>query len=803
MGSLERVLEQDVARKTASKGPKRREQRRHSTELPGQEESSSDEGQIPEDEKDLEMTPMATTDAAYENDVDEDVIDLGVRVGKMRMTERLGGFFRPKLNDELSSTLSDPSRDRRSAEEKAASQSVSPGTAEGFLEPGPTYLAPNSAFVIGEVSSRRSIMDFLPSKDASDQMIDRYYQQVHFIAKVVHWPSFKVQYENFWTNVMMGIEPAPSAQALMFSVMFSATAAMTEAAVNSIFSRPKKSVVSNFQTGTEVALGKAQFLRATKIETLQALVIYLIPMCRGELSRAHSVLVGTAIRLGECMGLHRDPGLVYNMAPVDCQVRRTLWFQLCYLDFRTADGVGPRPALRRDDYDTRFPLNINDKDLLNTKSNEVETAWTDMTFTRMRLECNEMHRIVWYDRIRLEKKQISLTHVVGKIESFKSAMEAKYHSFLDANIPIQRLAKLLLSLLLRRMHIMVLHRYHNSTTSRIPDRLRQVILTTGTQSMEDAVTMETSPDLAPWRWYTGAYNQWATAFLLLVEIFNFPMRKEADRIWAIVDYVFEPDLSLTRAQKGRAILSDLRDRLSIYRDIRKLKAPVSMMLGPQLRTKILKNVERPPSNLNEETYGSSTSRPSAEYLSQVSQVSPQSTSSPEHSSQGLSPQSHHSDKAFHTWTYDEPSTLFIRSGMNMRAVSGASPRPTNPVANTSLEPQTANTFGMGSSPSEISTSDSWPPFISSQQQGWLVPYQDMTGMDPIPQIANVNLAQQGGTVGHSFAMIDAPMTNTMAPSMMSSNPPSDPMSLEINWVSFLANTAVLVQSGLRTKANVV
>ena len=126
----------------------------------------------------------------------------------------------------------------------------------------------------------------------------------------------------------------------------------------------------------------------------------------------------------------------------------------------------------------------------------------------------------------------------------------------------------------------------------------------------------------------------------------------------------------------------------------------------------------------------------------------------------------------------------------MGSVSGASPRPTNPVANTSLEPPTTNMFGMGSSPSEISTTDSWPPFISSQQQDWLIPYQNMNGMDPIPQIANVNLAQQGGTVGQSFAMIDAPMTNTMPANTM--NPPSDPMLLEINWVSSSSYAAVLI-----------
>lgn len=358
--------------------------------------------------------------------------------------------------------------------------------------------------------------------------------------------------------------------------MFSAAVSMNENDITTLFSVPKSNLMACFQTATEVALGKANFLRTTKLETLQALVIYLIPMCRDEMSRAHSVLVGTAIRLAECMGLHRDPQETYGLGPLESHARRTLWCQLCFLDIRTAEAQGPRPLIRRDDFDSSFPLNINDADLVLGKAEE-SNGWTDMTFSKIRFECNEMHRVIWVDRSRLEKKQVGLTHVLGKIESFRKAMEAKYHPILDENVPLQKEAKLVMDLQLLRMHIMVLHRYHNSVWVRIPDRLRQIILSTGTQQMEDAIRLATDPVLQPWAWYGGAYQQWHTAFLLLVEVYSFPMRREADRIWRILDYVFEMEPSLTREEKGRTILSGLRDRTSAYRDFRKIRAPVNML----------------------------------------------------------------------------------------------------------------------------------------------------------------------------------------------------------------------------------
>jgi hypothetical protein len=98
MGSLERTLEDDVARRgrassSASAG---------GMELPGFTESSDDEPTGPEDEKDLEPTPLAFTDAAYYEDADDDLLDLGVKIGKMRLTERVGGFVRPKFSQEVS-----------------------------------------------------------------------------------------------------------------------------------------------------------------------------------------------------------------------------------------------------------------------------------------------------------------------------------------------------------------------------------------------------------------------------------------------------------------------------------------------------------------------------------------------------------------------------------------------------------------------------------------------------------------------------------------------------------------------------
>jgi hypothetical protein len=96
MGSLERTLEEDVARRARRHGGPGGMRRRSSSV------SSEDEIPGPEDERNLMPTPLAWADAAYYEDADDDdFMDLGVQVGKMRITERLGGYVRPKIAQEV------------------------------------------------------------------------------------------------------------------------------------------------------------------------------------------------------------------------------------------------------------------------------------------------------------------------------------------------------------------------------------------------------------------------------------------------------------------------------------------------------------------------------------------------------------------------------------------------------------------------------------------------------------------------------------------------------------------------------
>jgi len=71
-------------------------------------------------------------------------------------------------------------------------------------------------------------------------------------------------------------EPRASIQAVVFAAWFSAAVSMDEAEAERMCKVQKAKLVENMKIGTEAALSKANFLRTTRMETMQAFVMYMV-----------------------------------------------------------------------------------------------------------------------------------------------------------------------------------------------------------------------------------------------------------------------------------------------------------------------------------------------------------------------------------------------------------------------------------------------------------------------------------------------------------------------------------------------
>lgn len=129
---------------------------------------------------------------------------------------------------------------------------------------------------MGQPVGAPSLEALLPTQGAADRLIQQYFDAVHPIVRCVHRPSFEAGYQEFWTHVFENIEPRPSLQALVFAAMFSGAVSMDDATAQREFGKSQKDLYEMLKLGTETALSKANFLRTTRVETLQAFVMYLV-----------------------------------------------------------------------------------------------------------------------------------------------------------------------------------------------------------------------------------------------------------------------------------------------------------------------------------------------------------------------------------------------------------------------------------------------------------------------------------------------------------------------------------------------
>jgi hypothetical protein len=217
-----------------------------------------------------------------------------------------------------------------------------------------------------------------------------------------------------------------------------------------------------------------------------------------------------------------------------------------------------------------------------------------MLFSIIRFECQEMQRQNIAFRNKVNQRRLSLTKALAKIEAFCVEMNAKYGLYLNvaSPSPIQRMASLVLKMFISLFYINIMNRYMTSVTYRIPDRLRQIVLTKGTEAVEAAVELESAKDLQKWAWYSSSWQEYHTAFLLLFEVFQFPMRREASRIWKCLDFIFAEalhtfpplqqkgavpsvqEIVAHRDRKARYLLMMIVEHTRAYQKVKGQKTPV-------------------------------------------------------------------------------------------------------------------------------------------------------------------------------------------------------------------------------------
>ncbi|KAL8754338.1 MAG: hypothetical protein Q9199_004409 [Rusavskia elegans] len=508
-------------------------------------------------------------DAMFDADAEDDLMDLGLQIGRLCITERLGGIFRPGLSSELDALLAkgggrvpDQTDSGQSENTTALIQNIQPSA---MMEPSLDLLLPAT-----QLSTKVDIYYFITQPEL-DMLYHQYFRAVHPLAHVLHKPTFDRQFYRSCLSQDPSSTPTRSFTALVLALCFAAAVSLSMSQPQVQFQTTKTALVDRLKLASEQALVAAQHMKSLKLETLQAFAIYLIPQVCGQISRAQTSLVGALVRLAQCAGLHRDASQSYT-SPLECHIRSLLWYQICFLDLHTCEAQGPQPMIHDDDFDTPLPMNVDDLAFEVSTLPIPSNGFTDVTLSLMRFEITELHKSIFRDRIALMKKTTDLSTVRAAVESRMQAIAQKYLDNLDDSIPIQRCARLTGTSLLSRCIPMVVQVFLKfDDRSDAQQEILDTMITRSLDMMEASATLETATDLSTWAWYAPTYQQYHSILPPLVLLYLEPDTPHAARASAMIDHVFGKCYGISRQQRCGDLLRMLLNECGAFLKLRKVK----------------------------------------------------------------------------------------------------------------------------------------------------------------------------------------------------------------------------------------
>lgn len=399
-----------------------------------------------------------------------------------------------------------------------------------------------------------------PSRGQATHLWQVFLNNVDVLLKVLHIPTTQ-------PVVFAAINNPKAASkdlnALLFSIYFAAVTSLRQADSHIIFGEDRQSVLKRFQRGLEVSLHSAAFLDSPTIVSLQAVSIYLVNLdaplralgshlvwvltTRCQLcyrnhncGRSGWTLNGILLRTAQWMGLHRD-GESFNLPPLECEIRRRLWYQIIGCDARVAEDHGLSTNGFGGFSNTKLPLNIDDRDI----SPNMEAApiskpqWTEMTMFLVAAEMNQALQQVSRLSVAVLNGDDKMTSLEQLLRTITARIKDRYLQYCDPNIPIQKSALLLGQVLMGKLSIFVHQQYlRGLSAEESASRATEQTLLLACDTIEIGNELKTDELLSNFHWLFSTFTQY---HLLTYALWHLCVRPEvhcADRAWQVVDKSF-------------------------------------------------------------------------------------------------------------------------------------------------------------------------------------------------------------------------------------------------------------------------
>lgn len=356
------------------------------------------------------------------------------------------------------------------------------------------------------------------------------------LTKIIHCPSF-VEKLGAAVNNLHALD-APT-ETLLFSIYYAAVDTCTPREARARFGESRDVLFQRYGRAIEDALANSYSMPA--LESVQALVIYIIGVRRRDDGTSVSALFGLAVRMAQLIGLDRDPGTKFK--PLEAELRRRLWWHICGLESRTAEEGVARTTSITERSSVQLPANLNDVDLdpRGTKPPLPREGVTETTFVRLRWEVMHMVRRIWL--AKKEKGFDGQTRSAEKVlaeqreifEQTRSRLDRDYSQHMHKTRPFDWMCLCFLEGMLTKTKLLI-----DSPLGPVPrkdmsheERMHLLQSSVTVISLTHMIAVESCVE--QWHWFFRDYVQWHSLAIVVAELGRSTNKQFTTVAWAVLD----------------------------------------------------------------------------------------------------------------------------------------------------------------------------------------------------------------------------------------------------------------------------
>lgn len=356
----------------------------------------------------------------------------------------VGLIFNDKGNSRyVENTLWENLRDEiRETEIHETKEALQGSSSDDEIHQNTLYPRPER-FLVGHGMASKDLVHLHPQPVHIFRLWQTFLVNVNPLVKIFHAPTV----QQIILDASGDIQSIPKpTEALMFSIYLLAITSLQLEECESMFGDTQANLLSRFSHGAQQALINAKFMKSLSLTTLNALGLYLLAV--RSVYDAHSfwLLTGTAVRIAQRLGLHRESGNQFSV--FETEMRRRTWWQIVFLDGQASKLAGAGFPAGLADFEVQLPLNVSDSDLspnMKEPPTEKEGA-TEMIFCSLRYEVAKSLRdsgtfvkdrgAQWLTATGPEL----MAEKDRAIDALESRLREKYVRYCDPSIPLHLLA---------------------------------------------------------------------------------------------------------------------------------------------------------------------------------------------------------------------------------------------------------------------------------------------------------------------------------------------------------------------------